>query len=112
MPRLAKVNAGGGLRRAANPQKKHISLFKIFGLLAIVVHHREIQRIDALEIFRVEQCAVRRAAMWRQLPDRTGKARSRLEHGKAGAPHFLAGLLQHAREFSVDQRVKHNPRRR
>src|SRR5690349_96718 len=51
---LCEIDGCRCLRSSAYPDDHHLGLFKILGVLAIVMGHGEIQRIDPLEIIRVQ----------------------------------------------------------
>src|SRR4051812_49973461 len=52
---VRKIDRGRGLGRARHAYEHDISLLKTFEMLAVVVQHRVVESVDALEIFRVER---------------------------------------------------------
>ena len=51
---IGKIDRGRRLRGARDADQNHVRLCETFGVLAVVVEHRVVERVDAVEIFGVE----------------------------------------------------------
>ena len=51
---VGKIDRGRRLRGTGYPDQHHVRLLQPFDMLAVIMHHRIVQRVDALEIFRVQ----------------------------------------------------------
>jgi hypothetical protein len=49
-----EIDRGRRFGGAGNPNQHHIGLFQPFNVLAVIMHHRVVQGVDALEIFRIQ----------------------------------------------------------
>ena len=52
---IGEINAGRGFRGSRHPHQDHVGLLEILRVLPVVVHHGEIQRVDAAEIIGVQR---------------------------------------------------------
>ena len=52
---ISQIDRGRRFRRARHAEKNDVSLFEIFSLLTVIMHHRVVERIDAAEIFGIER---------------------------------------------------------
>ena len=51
---VGEIDRGGRLGRTRYADQNHLGFFQPFNMLTIVMHHRVIQGVDALEIFRIQ----------------------------------------------------------
>ena len=51
---VGEIDRGRRFRGADTPTRTDIGIFEAFDMLAVVMDHRVVQRVDALEIFRIE----------------------------------------------------------
>ncbi len=51
---IGKIDAGRGLRCAADPNQNYVRIAQIFWGQTIIADHTEIERVNPLEIIRVE----------------------------------------------------------
>ena len=79
-------------------------------MLAVVVQHREVERIDALEIFGIEH--VLGAGAMDGLGAEIGleQPQDRAQHRHAGQPEFAALVFQELDQVFFQQRVEHQAR--
>ncbi len=54
-PAVGKIDRGWCLRRAGDSDQDDVGLFQAFDMLAVIMDHRVVQRVDALEIFGVQR---------------------------------------------------------
>ena len=52
---IGEIDRGRRLRRPRHADQHDVGLFEIVGLLAVIMHHRVVERIDAPEIFGIER---------------------------------------------------------
>ena len=108
---IGEIDRGRRLRGARHTDQHHVGLLEIVGVLSVVVQHRVVQRIDALEIFGVERvlCADARLALAAEI--RLEQLQHRTQDREIRHAEIAAGLLQPRREFLFEQRVEHDARR-
>ena len=89
------------------PKQHDIGVFEILGHLAVIVHHRVIQGVDALEIFGVQH-VLRAGARGRAL-SKIGfeQGEDRPEHGQTGRAESRS-FLQPSRQLGIDQREQND----
>ena len=108
---VGEVDRGRRFRGPRHANQQDIGLFEIDGLLAVVVHHRVVERIDAAEIFGIE--GVLSADFMGRLGAeiRLKQVQDRPQNREAGQPEFSAFFLKLCREVLLQQRIKHDARR-
>ena len=67
---VGKIDRGRRFRGARHADQNHLGLFQSFDMLAVIMHHRVIQRVDPLEIFRIQHVLRADAAAWWRRRDR------------------------------------------
>ena len=108
---VGQVDAGRRFRGSADPEQDDIRLLEVFGQLPVIVHHREIQGVDPLEIVGVQHVLRARARRRVLTQIRLEQCEDRAEDGKARRSRRLATRLQTLRELRIDKREQHNSRR-
>ena len=71
---IGEIDARRRFRGPADADQKDIGLVEILDHLSVIMHHRVVQRVDALEIIRVEDVLRAGPRDWRPRRDRIGKA--------------------------------------
>ncbi len=74
---IGKIDRGGCLRGARHPYQHHIGFLEAFEMLAVVMQHRVVERVDSLEVLGIER--VLRADAMRGLGPQVGP--QQLQHG-------------------------------
>ena len=100
---VRQVDACRRFRCSADAEQDDICVVEMLGHLAVVMHHRKVQRVDALEIVGVQH--VLRAGSRRRCGPQIGlkEAENRLEHRKARATCFVARALKLVRKVPIDE---------
>ena len=108
---VGEIDRGRRLRGARHADQHHVGLLHVVDVLAVVVQHGVVQRIDALEIFGVEH--VLRADPRLGFAAEIGleQAQHRTENRQARHAEFAAGFLQPLGQLRLEQRVEHDARR-
>src|SRR5262249_9948343 len=91
--------------------ENNVGLFQTLNMLAVVVQHREIQRIDALKVYRVEH-VLGAGSMYRFGPEvRLEKAQDRPQHRHTRQSEFTTFFLEKLNEVFFEQSVENQTRR-
>ena len=110
-PAIGEIDRGRRLRRAAHADQHHIRLVDRLDMLAVVMRERKVQRLDAAEIFGVEDVLRADPAFRARAEIGLERRQHRIEDREAGHAELSAAVLQDRRERGIDQRVEHDPRR-
>src|SRR5262249_49320698 len=108
---IGKIDRRGRFGCTRNSHKDDVGFFKTFDMLPIIVQHREVERVDTLEILRVQD-------VLRTGPMNGFGAEIRLEepqdwpqYGHARQSGLAALFLQQLNEVLFEQRVENQARR-
>jgi hypothetical protein len=96
------------LRGARDPDQHHVGVFQVFDMLSVVMQHGVVQRIDTLEIFRIERVLGTHpmAGLSAEIGLQQGKHRS--EDRQAGNAELAAVVLEPFRQVFLHQRIEHD----
>ena len=108
---VGEIDRGRRLRSTRHPDEHNVCLFEVVGVLSVIVQHGVVQRIDAFEIFGVEQ--VLRADPMRALAAEIGleELQHRIEDRKKRQPERAAFLFERVGELAIEQCVEYDARR-
>src|SRR5262249_50302634 len=110
-PAVRQIDRGWRLRRARYADKHDIGFLQILEMLAVVMQHRVVERIDALEIVGVER--VLRTDAMRGLGAEIGlqELQDRPQDRQAGQAQLPAVIFEPLQKFLLEQFIENDPRR-
>ena len=108
---IGEIDRSRRFRGARDADQHHVGVLQPFDVLAVIMKHRVVERIDALEIFRVEH--VLGADPVDGLGAEIGleQTQHRPQHRHARQREVAAFLFQRLDQVFLEQRVQHQARR-
>ena len=91
---IGQIDRGRRLRRAADADQHDVGLVDRIDMLAVVMREREVQRLDAAEIFGVEDVLRADAALRARAEIGLERGQHRIEDRNAGNAELSAAVLQ------------------
>ena len=107
---IGEIDAGRGLRRAADAGQDHIGLIEIIRMLTIIMDHGEVERIDAAEIFGIERMLAGKLRPRLGIEILCKACNHRIEDGYAGNGELGASLLELRPKIGIDQGEENDAR--
>ena len=103
---VGEINRGRRLRGARHADEHHIGFLEAFEVLAVIVQHRVVERVNTLEIVGVER--VLRTDAMRELGSEIGlqQLQHRPQDREARQAQFTAVLLKPLQQFVIKQGVE------
>ena len=108
---IGEIDRGRRLRCARDADQHDIGLLQTFEMLAVIVQHGVVERIDALEIFGVESvlCADAMRGLGTEIGSQ--QLQDRPEDRKTRQAQLAAVLFEPLQQFIVEQRIENDARR-
>ena len=104
---IGEIDRGRRLRGARHADQHHIGLLQAFDVLAVVMQHGVVERVDALEIFGIEHVLGADAMDGLGAEIGLEQPQHRPEHRHAGQPELAAFVFQQLDQVFLEQRIEH-----